>query len=118
MLTSELKKSVNEIVPAYIATVNKKGLPNVSAKGSFRALDDTHIAFADVASPRTVSNIKDNNYVSVIFPGSDTLKYCRIWGTGEIITSGSVYDLFAEDLDKREIKANHVVIVTITDMET
>jgi predicted pyridoxine 5'-phosphate oxidase superfamily flavin-nucleotide-binding protein len=117
MLSSEMKKSVNQIIPAYIATVNSKGLPNVSAKGSFRALDDTHIAFADIASPRTVNNIRENNYVSVIFPGNESLGYCRIWGTGEIVNSGSIYDTFVQDFEKKNKKVNHVVIVTITDME-
>ncbi|MFW6147646.1 MAG: pyridoxamine 5'-phosphate oxidase family protein [Thermodesulfobacteriota bacterium] len=42
------------------------GKPNISAKGPLRVLDDEHVVFADVASPRTVTNIKENPQVAII----------------------------------------------------
>ena len=59
-LSEEAKKIISEVHPAQVATANKDGKPNVSAKGSFRVLDDEHVIFADLNSPRTVANLREN----------------------------------------------------------
>lgn len=41
-LSEEIKGTIAEIRPGIIATTSKDGEPNVSAKGSFRVLDDGH----------------------------------------------------------------------------
>ena len=65
-LTDEAKKAIGEIRPSLVATSGSTGKPNVSAKGSLRVLDDEHVVFADIASPRTVANIRENPQVAVI----------------------------------------------------
>ena len=52
-LTEEAKKAIGAIRPAFVATASKTGKPNVSAKGSLRVLDDEHVLFTDINSPRT-----------------------------------------------------------------
>ncbi len=56
-MSEEVKKAITEIRPGLIATANKAGKPNVSPKGSFRVLDDEHVIFADIFSPRTTANL-------------------------------------------------------------
>ncbi len=100
-LTEEAKKAIGEIHPSLVATANKTGKPNVSAKGSLRVLDDGHIVFADIASPRTIANIKENPQVAVICLDATGRKGCRIWGKGEIVSSGELFDkTVAEMTDK------------------
>ncbi|HEY1966853.1 MAG TPA: pyridoxamine 5'-phosphate oxidase family protein, partial [Pseudonocardia sp.] len=44
----------------YLATVGPDGQPNLSPKGSLKVLGPAHLAFAEMASPRTVANLATN----------------------------------------------------------
>ncbi len=76
-LSDEAKKAIGKISPALLATASKTGKPNVSAKGSLRVLDDEHVVFADIASPRTVANIRENPQVAVICLDAAARTGCR-----------------------------------------
>jgi predicted pyridoxine 5'-phosphate oxidase superfamily flavin-nucleotide-binding protein len=117
-LTEEAKKVIGEIHPSFVATASKTGKPNVSAKGSLRVLDDEHILFADVASPRTIANIKENPQVAVICLDAATRKGCRIWGRGEILNSGELFDKTVAELANRKMKVKNVVKVTVEKVVT
>ena len=116
-LSEEAKKLIGEIHPALIATASKDGKPNVSAKGSFRVLDDDHVVFTDVNSPRTIANLKENPRVSIICLDSNR-RSCRIWGTAEVLNSGALYDAAVESMATRNIKPNNVVKVKVDEVET
>jgi predicted pyridoxine 5'-phosphate oxidase superfamily flavin-nucleotide-binding protein len=117
-LTEEAKKAVGTIRPSLVATANKAGKPNVSAKGSLRVLDDEHLLFADVASPRTVANIRENPQVAVICLDAATRKGCRIWGKGEVFNSGELFDKTVAELASKKMKVRNVVKVTVEEVET
>jgi predicted pyridoxine 5'-phosphate oxidase superfamily flavin-nucleotide-binding protein len=112
------KKLLAEIHPALVATASKTGKPNVSAKGSLRLLDDEHVVFADVASPRTIANIRDNPQVSIICLDAANRKNCRIWGTAEIIESGPLFDEVSRVMAGMNMKPKHVVKVKVDEVET
>jgi predicted pyridoxine 5'-phosphate oxidase superfamily flavin-nucleotide-binding protein len=117
-LTEEAKKAIGTMRPAYVATASKTGKPNVSAKGSLRVMDDEHVLFSDVASPRTVTNIKENPQVAILCLDAATHKGCRIWGRGEIITSGEIFDKAAAEMATRNMKIKNVVKVTVEEVQT
>ena len=117
-LTEEAKKAIGEIRPSLIATAGGSGKPNVSAKGSLRVLDDEHVAFADVTSPRTIANIRENPQVAIICLDAESRKSCRLWGKGEILDSGELFDKFSADLAERKMKVNNVVKVAVEEVET
>ncbi len=77
-LTEEAENIIKNIHPALVATANKDGKPNVSAKTSFQVIDDEHVAFADVYSPKTIANLKENPQLSAIVLDAATRKGCRI----------------------------------------
>ncbi len=113
-MSEEVKKAIAECGPAMVATAGKSGKPNVSPKGSVRVLDDEHLVFADIRSPQTIANIKENPQVGIICLNATTRKGCRVWGKAEIITSGALFDEMSKDmLAKRNAKVNHVVRVTV-----
>jgi len=116
-LTDEARKLIGEIKPALVATASKSGKPNVSAKGSLRVLDDEHVAFANVASRRTIANISENPQVSIICLDAQR-RSCRIWGTGEVLSSGELFDRVSEELAGRNIKVSSVVKVRVDEVET
>ncbi|HUV52678.1 MAG TPA: pyridoxamine 5'-phosphate oxidase family protein [Dehalococcoidia bacterium] len=112
-LSEEVKTMIAEIRPGIIATASKDGKPNVSAKGSFRVLDDDHVIFADINSPRTIANLRENPYISVLVIHPKTLKGCRIWGKGEILTSGPLFDQLNTEFVGKGLKINQVVKIKI-----
>ena len=117
-IPEEAKKIIAEIRPSLVATVRKSGKPNVSAKGSLRVLDDEHVLFADVASPRTVANIKENSQVTIICLDAAARKGCRIWGRGEVLNSGELFDKIVAEFASKNMKVRNVVKVAVNEIET
>ena len=117
-LTEEAKKIISELGPGLIATASKDGKPNISPKGSFRVLDDEHVVFADIASPRTMLNLRENPQISVIVFDRATRKGCRIWGRAEILDSGDLFDAISTEFAPRGMKVKHLVKVSIEEAVT
>ena len=117
-LSEEAKKIVGEFGPALIATANKEGKPNVSPKGSFRVLDDEHVIFANIASPRTMANLKENPQLTAIILDRSTRKGCRIWGKAEILDGGNLFDSLSAEFAKQGMKVRHVVKVAVEEAAT
>lgn len=117
-LTEEAKKIIGELRPALIATANKDGKPNVSPKGSFRVLDDEHVAFADIASPRTIVNLRENPQLSAIVFDAATRKGCRIWGKAEVLESGELFDTISAEYATKGMKVKHLVKVAVEEAIT
>lgn len=116
-LSEEAKKLIGDIHPGLIATASKAGKPNVSAKGSFHVLDDEHVVFNDMNSPRTVANLMENPQVSIICLDAATRKYCRIWGNAEVLDSGPLYDEAVATLAARNMKPKHVVKIAVNEVQ-
>ena len=116
-LSEKVKETIAEIRPGIIATASKDGKPNVSAKGSFRVLDDDHVVFADISSPRTIANLKENPQVSVLVVHPKSMKGCRIWGKGEILDSGELFDQMSKEFAELNLKVNHVVKITVEETQ-
>ena len=117
-LTDEAKKAIAEIRPSLVATSGSTGKPNVSAKGSFRVLDDEHVVFADIVSPRTVANIRENPQVAVICLDAAARKGCRIWGKGSILNSGDLFEQLTAEYAKKNMVVKNVVKVAVEEVET
>ena len=115
-MSADVKKTVEECGPAMIATATKSGHPNVSPKGSLRVLDDEHLVFADVRSPRTISNLRENPYISIICLKMPERRGCRIWGKAEIINSGELFDQWSKEMASRNMKPNHLIKVSIDEV--
>ena len=117
-LSEDAKKIISEFGPALIATASKTGKPNVSPKGSFRVLDDEHVVFANIASPRTMANLKENPQLTAIIFDRSTRKGCRVWGKAEILNSGQLFDSISAEYAKRNMKVINVVKVTVEETTT
>jgi len=114
-LTEEAKRIITETGPALIATSSKNGKSHVQVKGSFRILDDEHLVFVDIDSPRTTANLRDNPQLSALVFDPDTGKSCRVWGKAEIINKGELFDSVVAELSKK--KVGHLVLVTVGEVE-
>ncbi len=117
-LSEEVKKAVVECGAALVATASRDGKPNVSAKGTFRVLDDEHVMFADIRSPHTIDNLKENAQVAVICIDQTTRSGCRISGKTEIIDSGPLFDRLSREYAERKMTVKHVVKVFVEESST
>ena len=117
-LTEEAKKVIGELGPGLIATASKDGKPNVSPKGSFRVLDDEHVVFADIRSPRTIANLRENSQLSAMVFDRSTRKGCRIWGNAEILNSGELFDAVSAEYTAKGMKVNNLVKVKVEEVVT
>jgi len=115
-LSPEIKKMIGEIRPALVATTSKEGKPNVSPKGSFRVIDDDHVAFAEIASPRTIANLRQNPQVCALVLDAATRKGCRIWGKAVIEDSGPLFDTFKNEFAARKMNVKHVVKIAVDEV--
>ena len=82
-----------DLIAAYnagaVATVNDDGTPRVSPKATFIVLDENTIAFGDIRSPGTVSNIRQRPAVEINFIDVLRRRAVRVTGTAQVIDKDS-----------------------------
>ncbi len=96
LLTDDMKRVVEEQRLGYIATVCPDGSPNLSPKATMRVWDDDHLVFADIASPGTVANLKQNPAIEINIVDPLIRKGYRFKGTAEILPPGPQFDAVME----------------------
>jgi predicted pyridoxine 5'-phosphate oxidase superfamily flavin-nucleotide-binding protein len=60
LLTADMKRVVEEQRLGFVATVCPDDTPNLSPKGTTAVWDDDHLAFANIRSPGTLANLRQN----------------------------------------------------------
>jgi hypothetical protein len=96
-----IPKNVQEFLPGkmgWVGTSTPDGLPNVTPKGTLRLLDDQHVIFADLFSLKTRQNLEKNPRVAVTVMDMASAKGYQLKGTAELISSGPLFEQFAEQL--------------------
>jgi hypothetical protein len=58
LLTTDIERLVCQEGLGFVATVRPDGSPAVSPTGTLSGLDEDHLAFANLASPHTVANLR------------------------------------------------------------
>ncbi len=86
-----------------IATVDKDGRPNSVPKFIFRAKAN-HCYLIDYVMGKTVSNLRENPYVSVSFMDLEALEAYRLNGTATLIEKGPVFNEIFRQWDKKLVQ--------------
>jgi len=73
----------------FVATVTAGGRPNVSPKGTFLVLDDRTLAFGEIRSPQTVTNLTNQPELEVNFVDQWTRKGVRVRGKAQMVRRGT-----------------------------
>ena len=84
-LTTEIKEYINRSVLCWLATVSSENVPNVSPKEIFNYYGTDKIIVANIASPQTVLNIKQNTNVCISFIDILVQKGFQVKGKAKII---------------------------------
>ena len=92
MLTTDMKRVVEQQRLGFVATVCPDGTPNLSPKGTTAVWDDDHLVFANIRSPNTVANLRTNAHVEVNVVDPFVRRGYRFKGVASIVDHGPLYD--------------------------
>ena len=92
ILSSEIKHFLNSQKLGYVATVTSDGKPNISPKGTIIPWTSDLLAFANIRSPDTMNNLKNNPLLEINVIDPLTRKGYLFSGTGKIIEDTPLYD--------------------------
>lgn len=92
ILTVDMKRVVEEQRLGFFATVCADGTPNVSPKRTTAVWDDDHLIFANIRSPGTLANLRQNPNIEVNVVDPVVRKGYRFKGVASVLDSGDVYD--------------------------
>ena len=113
MITQKIKKLLSEQKLGYVATVSLDGTPNLSPKGTIIAWDQNTLAFADIRSPQTVKNLKNNPSIEINVVDPFSRKGYRFKGIAKIISNGKQYEEILSFYKTLDIKSSIKSIVLV-----
>jgi uncharacterized protein len=85
MLTSDMRRVIEEQRLGFVATAAPDGTPNVSPKGTFVVLDDRTIALGEIRSPATMRSLRANPRIEVNFVDPFVRKGYRFAGMATVV---------------------------------
>ena len=118
VLTDTMIQLVERQRLGYVATVRPDGTPSVSPKGTLSAIDDHRLAFADLRSPGTVANLRQNPAVEVNVVDPFVRKGYRFTGTAAVLEAGPEFERLVAWFGDRGLhdgprRTRTVVVVTV-----
>jgi len=113
MITHKIRKLLSEQKLGFIATVSPDGTPNLSPKGTIIAWDENTLAFADIRSPQTMRNIRNNPSIEINVVDPFSRKGFRFKGVAKIISNGKKYDKILSHYQKSGVKSSIKSIVLV-----
>lgn len=94
VLTEEMRRLVDRMHLGYVATVGADGRPNLSPKGTLAVWDDDRLVFADLASPRTVENLRTRPAFEANVVDPFARRGFRFRGRGAVVDPGPELEPF------------------------
>lgn len=85
MITPDMRQLIERNTVGFVATVTPDGKPAVSPKGTSVVLDEKTVAFGDLRSPGTATNLKTNPAVEINYFDVLSRKAVRISGTARYV---------------------------------
>ncbi len=111
-ITPEITNLLSAQKLGYVATINPDNTPNLSPKGTIIAWEDG-LAFADIKSPQTISNLKENPNVEINVVDPLTRRGFRFKGTAILLSKGEQYQKILLRYKEQGIKSKIRIIVLV-----
>ena len=114
-ISESLRNFLDRQKLAYVATVSESNIPNLSPKGTLIAWDDKTLAFADINSPNTIKNLKNNPYLEINVVDPLLRRGYRFSGKGTVIRNGQKFEDILSHYRENGIKSpiRSIVIVDV-----
>ncbi|WP_051791215.1 pyridoxamine 5'-phosphate oxidase family protein [Amycolatopsis jejuensis] len=97
-VTAEVRTLIEYQRLCYVATTGPDGEPNLSPKGSLKVLSDHELAFADMASPNTVANLRADPRLEINVVDPFLRRGYRIKGVGTVVDDPGLLAVVGEGL--------------------
>lgn len=115
LVTHDVRAMIERQRLCYVATASADGEPNLSPKGSLKVIDDGHVAFADMASPRTVANLRENPRLEINVVDPFLRRGYRIRGTAVVTDDPALLATVGAGLGA-EYPVKRAVLVTVAEV--
>lgn len=116
-IDADMKAIISRAILSFVATVNDDGTPNLSPKASLTVRNGT-LYFADIASPRTIRNLRRNPAVEINVVDIFERRGYRFTGRGVVLSpQDEDYSLIADWVratNGPEYPVDHVVRIELT----
>jgi predicted pyridoxine 5'-phosphate oxidase superfamily flavin-nucleotide-binding protein len=118
VITEQIKDFLNLQKLAYVATVTTDGKPNISPKGTVIGWTTETLAFADIRSPDTMKNLKDNPSVEINVIDPLLRKGFLFQGKARIVDDKTLYEEILNYYRQNGIKStiNSIVLVDVSNI--
>ena len=118
MITQEIKDFLDLHKLGYVATVTSDGKPNISPKGTVIGWSSDVLAFADIRSPDTITNLQNNPHVEINVIDPLLRKGFLFKGEARILKDSPLYDEILSHYREKGIKShiNAIVLVDVTNV--
>jgi len=118
LITPEIKEFLERQKLGFVATVSEDGIPNISPKGTIIGWTSELLAFANIRSPDTVNNLKNNPNVEINVIDSLLRKGYLFQGTVRILNDGQIYDEILEYYKNHGIKSviYEIILVNVSNV--
>jgi predicted pyridoxine 5'-phosphate oxidase superfamily flavin-nucleotide-binding protein len=83
VITDEIKKFIEGLDIAYVASSDLEGHPHLAAVRGLAAVDSSHIVFSEWFCPKTISNVAGNPQIAIALMDPDTGKGYQFVGIVE-----------------------------------
>ena len=115
ILTDDMRRVLDEQQLGFVATVTPDGRPNLSPKGTTRALDGDHITFADICSPQTIANLRTNPAIEINVVDPILRKGYRFKGVAVVLAEGPLFAKIEASYRARGSTNpfNNIVLITV-----
>lgn len=118
IITDDMVAVIGRAILSFVATVNADGTPNLSPKASLMARGDT-LYFADIASPRTIVNIRRNPAIAINVVDVFSRRGYRFHGAASVIEPGDPDYNFVADwvwgVNGRDYPVHAVVRIAVSE---
>lgn len=99
---------------AYLATVDKNGIPQVGPKQSMSVLDDQHLLYLEKTKAHAYDNLKNGSKAAVVVADKPNHTNIRIIGTAHIHEN----DAYAQKINSSDDSNNpYVVVIKIEEID-
>jgi hypothetical protein len=116
-ITADMEAIIKQAILSFVATVNEDGTPNLSPKASLTVAHGV-LYFADIASPRTILNLKRNPAVEINVVDIFQRRGYRFSGRAQILAPGDVESVLITNWVRAtngpEYPVDHVVKIDTT----
>jgi predicted pyridoxine 5'-phosphate oxidase superfamily flavin-nucleotide-binding protein len=114
-LTEDMKRVVREQRLGHVATVCPDGTPNLSPKGTTTVWGADQLVFADIRSPGTVRNLRQNPAIEINVVDPTLRKGYRFKGKAVVLSEGPLFAEIMAHYRQRGVDSpiRHIVLVTV-----